>query len=91
MQVAIIREHWPKALAVLEGIPAVVAEKSLPVKDLHEKAWQAETDSRDAWSATYHIVALTLHEVAGLAPESRKVLVDEFKVGWSDPGELTKP
>lgn len=90
VQVAAIRENWPTALTVLKGIPAAVADKSLPLEDLLKKAWHAEATSRDASCEMYQTLVLSAlhdHEVAGLqdfTPESRKVLVDEFKVGKSD-------
>jgi len=43
-QVAAIREYWPTALGGLKGIPAAVADKPLPLEDLHYMASQAEVD-----------------------------------------------
>jgi len=96
-QLAAIRKHLPTALGVLKGIPAAVADKSLPLEDLHKKAWNAEAASRDVFAAVYQTMVLT-HGVAvpeaavlqDFTPESRKVLVDEFKVGRSDLGAPAK-
>jgi len=92
-QVAAIRECWPAALGVLKGIPAAVADTSLladtslRLKNLQYQALKAELESRQA------ILLTPADEVAGphgFAPESRKVLVDEFKVGMPDLGVLFK-
>jgi len=78
-QVAAIRDHWPTALVALKGIPAAVADKALPLKNLHEKASAAELNS----SRAVMLTAGRANRVAGrsgYAPDARKVLVDEFKV-----------
>lgn len=77
--VAAIRDHWPTALRVLHGIPAAVADKSMPLKDLHYMASQAEVD---CGRASMYTPDYEVDGRAGFAPESRKVLVNEFKVGW---------
>jgi len=79
-QVDAVREHWSAALGVLQSIPAAVADKSLPLKDLHIITLQAQLHSSKAVTFTPD------YEVAGrpgfnFAPEARKVLVDELKVG----------
>lgn len=80
-QVAAIREYWPTALVVLKGIPAAVADKSLPLTDLHQMALQADVDvGRASMYTPDHIVDAATGR-PGFAAESRKVLVDEFKVG----------
>jgi len=79
-QVAAVRQHWPAALGALKRIPAAVADKALPLEDLHCQALEAELDSR-------RVVRLTAGHASrvagrpGYAPDARKVLVDEFKVG----------
>jgi len=81
-QVSAIREHWPTALRVLQSIPAAVASKSLPRDCLFLNTLQAQLHSSKAVTFTPD------YEVAGrpgfnFAPDARKVLVGEFKVGRS--------
>jgi len=85
-QVAAIRSLWPTALEALKCIPAAAADKTLPLTDLHEKASAAELDS----SMAVKLTAGHANRDAGrpgFAPDARKVLVDELKVGgpWQGP------
>jgi len=79
-QVAAIREYWPSALGALKRIPAAAANKTLPLQGLYVQASEAELDS----SMAVKLIAGHASRVAGrpgYAPDARKVLVDELKVG----------